>query len=329
MNYGVDTCRQPQLRSDDEERAKQLSHEKYIEEQYNDLWRTLPNEPDPDRREDDARFPSEPQENILYFIEKHAPHMEPWKREIVRIVRKMAQYFHPQRQTKVMNEGWATFWHYTLMNSLYDQGFLSDGSMFEFLQSHTSVIFQPGFDDRRYGGINPYALGFAMMSDIRRICEQPTEEDHCWFPDIAGSDWLKTMDFAMRNFKDESFIVQYLSPKLIRDFKLFSILDDDAEDHLAVNAIHDEAGYSLIRRELAEQYNVASQQPDIKIVDANRRGDRSLTLAHSRRSRRRLDDTADEVLKHVAHLWGFDVRLDEVEEDGKVDTTRETKLSTA
>ena len=74
---------------------------------------------------------------------------------------------------------------------------------------------------------------------------------------------------------------------------------------------------------------MASQQPDIKIVDANRRGDRSLTLAHSRRSRRRLDDTADEVLKHVAHLWGFDVRLDEVEEDGKVDTTRETKLSTA
>ncbi len=329
MNYGVDTCRQPHLRSADEERAKQRAHAEYIEEQYNDLWRTLPNEPDQDRRQHDEHFPHEPQENILYFIEKHAPHMEPWKREIVRIVRKMAQYFHPQRQTKVMNEGWATFWHYTLMNTLYDEGYLSDGSMIEFLQSHTSVIFQPGFDDQRYSGINPYALGFAMMSDIRRICEQPTEEDRLWFPDIAGTDWLKTMDFAMRNFKDESFIAQYLSPQLIRDFKLFSILDDDAEDHLAINAIHDEAGYSLIRRELAEQYNVASQQPDIKIVDANRRGDRSLTLAHSRRARRSLDDNADEVLKHVAYLWGFDVRLDEIDEGGKVEKTRETKVTAA
>jgi stage V sporulation protein R len=62
----------------------------------------------------DARaFPDEPQENLLYFIEKNAPLLEPWQREIVRIVRKIGQYFYPQRQTQVMNEGWATFWHYT------------------------------------------------------------------------------------------------------------------------------------------------------------------------------------------------------------------------
>ena len=61
----------------------------------------------------ERRFPGEPQENLLYFIEKNAPLLEPWQREIVRIVRKIAQYFYPQRQTQVMNEGWATFWHYT------------------------------------------------------------------------------------------------------------------------------------------------------------------------------------------------------------------------
>jgi stage V sporulation protein R len=63
------------------------------------------------------RFPAEPQENLLYFIEKNAPLLEPWQREIVRIVRKVAQYFYPQRQTQVMNEGWATFWHHTLLNT--------------------------------------------------------------------------------------------------------------------------------------------------------------------------------------------------------------------
>ena len=325
MNYGVDTCRQPQCRTADEEQAKLRAQQRHREEQYNDLWRTIPQDEGNDGRETEAQFPAEPQENLLYFIEKNAPHMELWKREIVRIVRKMAQYFHPQRQTKVMNEGWASFWHYTLLNTLYDEGFLSDGSMIEFLQSHTSVIFQPAFDDPRYNGINPYALGFAMMSDIRRICEQPTAEDRVWFPDIAGSDWLKTLDFAMRNFKDESFIAQYLSPKLIREFKLFAALDDDREDHIAISAIHDEYGYRLIRNKLAEQYNIASVQPDIKIAQADRRGDRSLTLTHTRRARRALDDSADEVLKHAARLWGFDVRLQELKACGEIETVREVK----
>ncbi len=129
-----------------------------------------------------------------------------------------------------MNEGWATFWHYTLLNHLYDEGMVTDGFMIEFLQSHTNVVIQPPFDAPYYSGINPYALGFAMMRDIRRICEEPTDEDRQWFPDIAGRDWLKVLDFAMRNFKDESFIAQYLSPRLMREFQLFAILDDDRED---------------------------------------------------------------------------------------------------
>ncbi|MDR5662693.1 SpoVR family protein, partial [Burkholderia cenocepacia] len=89
-----------------------------------------------------------------------------------------------------------------------------------------------------YSGINPYALGFSMMSDIRRICEAPTEEDYKWFPEIAGTPWLPAMHYAMRNFKDESFIAQYLSPNLIREMRLFSVLDDDMRDSLEVSAIH-------------------------------------------------------------------------------------------
>ena len=166
---------------------------------------------------------------MLYFIEKNAPLLEPWQREIVRIVRKVAQYFYPQRQTQVMNEGWATFWHHTLLNTMYDEGRLSDGFMIEFLSSHTNVVFQPPVAHPHYGGINPYALGFGLYQDIRRICEAPTPEDRRWFPDIAGSDWQATLDYAMRHFKDESFIGQFLSPKLMRDMRLFSILDDAEE----------------------------------------------------------------------------------------------------
>jgi spore cortex formation protein SpoVR/YcgB (stage V sporulation) len=71
-----------------------------------------------------------------------------------------------------MNEGWATFWHYTILQELYKEGIVGDGFMMEFLQSHTNVVYQPA-TSQYYNGINPYALGFAMMSDIRRICEEP------------------------------------------------------------------------------------------------------------------------------------------------------------
>ena len=118
--------------------------------QFNDLWRTVPEAPAEQATASAAPgFPAEPQENILYFIEKYSPKLEPWQRELVRIVRKLAQYFYPQAQTKVMNEGWATFWHYTILNRLHEKGLVDDGFMLEFLKSHTNVIAQPGFDSKR------------------------------------------------------------------------------------------------------------------------------------------------------------------------------------
>ncbi|MDH3716042.1 MAG: SpoVR family protein [Gammaproteobacteria bacterium] len=325
MNQGVDRYHRPAQLSAQRERIRQKDREAYLQSQVNHLWRTIPQTDKPESTEETDRFPAEPQENLLYFVEKHAPLLEPWQREIVRIVRKLSQYFYPQRQTQVMNEGWACFWHYTLINKLYDERLVNDGFMLEFLQSHTSVISQPRFDDPRFSGINPYALGFSMMTDIRRICENPTEEDRQWFPDWAGGDWLKVMDFAMRNFKDESFIAQYLSPKLIREFKFFTVIDDDEDDAMEVLAIHDEAGYRNIRRALVEQYNLSQREPNIQVHDVARRGDRSLTLWHLEDSRRPLDDSAEEVLKHLTRLWGFDVRLESVREDGSVELTHECK----
>jgi len=237
--------------------------------------------------------------------------LEPWQREIVRIVRKIAQYFYPQRQTQVMNEGWATFWHYTLLNELYDQGLVTDGFMLEFLQYHTSVVLQPSYDKPYYNGINPYALGFNMMSDIKRICQNPSEEDKYWFPDWAGSDWLKTMKFAMQSFKDESFVQQFLSPKIMREFRLFSILDDRTRKDLEVMDIHDEHGYRRLRETLSAQYNLSMNEPNIQVFDVNIRGDRSLTLRHTQHNQRPLEpENAREVLRHIHRLWKFDVHLE-------------------
>ena len=318
MNHGVDRYRRPSKLSLAQEQARQKDREAYAQQQINDLWRTLPRRAEKAAEDKEARrFPEEPQENLLYFIEKNAPLLEPWQREIVRIVRKVAQYFYPQRQTQVMNEGWATFWHHKLLNTMYDDGHLSEGMMIEWLKSHTNVVYQPPVGHPHYSGINPYALGFAMYTDIKRICEEPTDEDRAWFPAIAGSDWLETLDHAMRNFKDESFVGQYLSPKLMRDFRLFSIVDDERESELEVSAIHDESGYRALREALSHQYDLGSREPNIQVWSVNLRGDRSLTLRHTQHNDRPLHETAQEVLKHVARLWGFGVHLDSVNSRGE------------
>ena len=326
MNHGVDRYRRPSKLSLAQEQAARADREAYAQLQVNDLWRTLPRKAaSDDAAAPERRFPSEPQENLLYFIEKNAPLLEPWQREIVRIVRKIAQYFYPQRQTQVMNEGWATFWHHRLLNQMYDDGYLADGMMIEWLKSHTNVVAQPPVTSRNYSGINPYALGFAMFTDIKRICENPTDEDRQWFPDFAGTPWLPTLDHAMRNFKDESFIGQYLSPKLMREFRLFAIVDDEKDSELEIAAIHDDNGYRRLREALSRQYDLGSREPNIQVWNVNLRGDRSLTLRHTQHNDRPLHDSSQEVLKHVARLWGFDVHLESV--NGAGETTRRWQVA--
>lgn len=324
-NLGVDRYKRSSPLSLDKEKHSQQEREAYLQSQVNDLWRTLPQHESIQPIDEEARFPLEPEENLLYFVEKHAPLLEPWQREIVRIVRKIAQYFYPQRQTQVMNEGWACFWHFTLLNTLYDEGRLSDGFMFEFLHSHTNVVLQPPYNHQWYSGINPYALGFAMWRDIRRICETPTDEDRYWFPAIVGSDWRETFDFAMRNFKDESFIAQYLSPQLMREFRLFAILDDDRKEKLQISAIHDDEGYRALRNKLAEQYNLGGSDPNIQVWNVSLRSDRSLTLRYFADRRLPLADSHETVLENLARLWGFTVRLEEQLQDGSIRQLAERK----
>lgn len=315
-----------QSRTDKQER--EIRRREHEEATYNELWRTVPRSqlatkpitPEAKEAQEESQSLGLPQENLLYFLEKHAPKLDDWKRELLRIVRMLGQYFYPQRQTKVMNEGCATFVHYEIMNRLYDKGLITEGSMLEFMHSHSSVIYQPRFEDKHFGGFNPYALGFAMMRDIKRISEEPTTEDREWFPEIAGNgDALGNLKEAWASFRDDSFILQYLSPKLIRDFRLFQIHDNTGSSFVEVKAIHDELGYRQVRKVLAEQYDAAARDPDIQVVNADLSGGRRLTLQHRARRGVLLDkDQCDRTLQHVAHLWGYRVKMLEVDaETGK------------
>jgi spore cortex formation protein SpoVR/YcgB (stage V sporulation) len=241
--------------------------------------------------------------------------LKPWQRELVRIARHISQYFYPQKQTKMMNEGCATFCHYEIIHRLHEKGLISDGALLEIMHSHTSVVTQPDFDDQRYNGINPYALGFAMMRDIKRICLDPSEEDRQWFPDIAGNnDPYGTLRHAWANYRDESFILQYLSPRVMREFRLFKITDDAEAESMVVDAIHEERGYREIRRSLARHYDLARHEPDIQIRDVDLEGDRCLVLNHAVHDGVLLDEgTAHAVLEQLSALWSYGIRLEEVD----------------
>jgi stage V sporulation protein R len=313
--YGVDRYRRPGRLSARRERERLAERLRFAERHYNADYAYLY---DGAGAPGDGAGGFEPQENLLYFIEKRAPKLAPWQRELVRIVRKVAQYFYPQRLTKVANEGAATFWHYTLLHELYDDGQVDDGFMLEWLANHSDVVAQPPFDSKHYRGINPYALGFAIYRDIRRICEQPGDEDRHWFPQLAGRPWAEAIGFAMANFKDESLIEQYLSPKVMRDLRLFVLRDDDADrSRYEVTAIHNEHGYRAVRRALAAQFRPEAHTPQIAVARAHDDGDRALLLHHRVLSGRLLDaGSVAAVLAHVKELWGFDVVLEEIDDGG-------------
>jgi len=321
FSQGVDRNRRSEHPDPVRTRMQLAERRRLARTEADELWlRTVPHRPE-DTAEgaeaDDRRAMGLPEENLLLFLETHAPNLAEWQRELLRIVRWMSTYFEPQRQTKLMNEGCATWTHFEIMNRLRDAGRIDDGAMLEFLQLHSMVVAQPQYDSQAYTGLNPYALGFAMMRDIARICTEPTAEDEAWFPGIAGNGRpVETLRRAWAEFRDESFLRQYLSPRLIRDWRLFLLVDDQTEPGYRVDAIHDEAGYRQIRRALADQYDPSMTCPRIEVTGADLRGDRTLHLRHWVEDGQQLDPLeARRVLRKLRQLWGYDVRLVETDAD--------------
>ncbi len=309
MDYGVDRYKRPTRLSKKREQEQQEQREEYVQQQANELWRTLPTKKKKVVKEEEAVFPKEPQENIMYFIEKHSPVLESWQREILRIVRKISQYFYPQRQTKLMNEGWATFTHYYIMNRLWEKGMISEGNYLEFIHSHSNVLTQPTFSSKYYNGLNPYSFGSEIFDDIRRICTEPTKEDEEYFPHLVGQDWLETCLDAVRNYRDESFVAQFLSPTLIRKKRLFEITNNQRDDYVTVTSIQDHRGYDALRQTLSKQYSISKYQPNIQVASASMSSSRELKLTFSPYNGTELNQNKTKIIEYIKYLWGYPVSI--------------------
>jgi len=281
-------------------------------------------------REEEEHF--EEEENLLYFIMKKSPNLEPWKREICRIIWKINQYFYPQGMTQTLNEGFASFTHHYIMTRLEEKGILSPDAYMAFLDHHSGVIYQPEYNKRWYNGFNPYALGFAILRDVKRICDGGewkekasgrvwvpiTDEDREWFPHLIGKRWQDAVKEAAFEHRDDSFIAQYLSPKVMRDLHLFSInlqyeMEDGEEVAKAiVTEIHDDIGYRNLRTALAKSKERINMVPQIAVVGADMEGDRTLKLKYTPYKGRKLEvHDAEEVVDYIDYLWGYSVELDD------------------
>ena len=288
MSHGIDRYagkKKLDLRAEEKRAGKRRLHE---ESAFNDLWRTVPAGPvksgavlSVERR---RKLLGLPQENLLYFLEKSAPRLQPWQRELLRIVRHIAQYFYPQSQTKVMNEGTATYVHYRIMNRLHEQGRLSDGNFLEFLQSPHQRRVPARFRRSRLFRLQPLRAGFCDDAGHRAHRHQSgTRRIASGFRILrARGDAMGVLRDIWANYRDESFISQFLSPRLMRHFRMFHLHDDPAqEEGIRVDAIHDERGYRRLRRELARQYDVGFIDANIEVVDVDLAGDRRLMLRHT------------------------------------------------
>ncbi len=188
----------------------------------------------------------ETSENILYLIAKYSTYLDAWQKDILKNYCKLQQYFYPQRLTKIINEGWATFIHYQMLSRLYELDLITDEEYMYCLGSHTGVVYQ-----HPYSQINPYAIGFAIFMDLKRICETPEEQDFIDYPHLCNTDWKKSLSFIMETYKDDTFIQQYLTRRVVDDLGLMTLEDNKAKDYYTVTG----TGYDLktIRKTLAAQ----------------------------------------------------------------------------
>jgi stage V sporulation protein R len=288
------SCRRnPAIRklSREEQRERQIEAAQPRLSPFSKLHRE-PEYVEPDLR----RVPLEPEEDILLFIRDHNRQLMAWEQDLLTIVHDEAQYFLPQIETKIMNEGWASYWHHRIMNSLD----LPEEIYLEFLVRHNQVICP------HPGSINPYHLGFKVWHDIERRLDSPSDAERETFGESGKSGRAKIFEVRETD-RDVSFLRRFLTEELMRELDLFEF--EPRGDNLVVTKVADEDNWESVKQSLLATVGMNSQ-PVIKIHDADYGNNRALYLKHDHESRDLHIGYAEKTLEHLHRLWGRRVLLE-------------------
>lgn len=222
------------------------------------------------------KIPLEPVDDVMGFIIEYGS-LKEWERTILRIVKREAEYFLPQIETKIMNEGWASYTHYNILKQLN----LPQELHLEFIKRHNDVIAPA------VGGLNPYYIGFKIFEDIEKK-------------------YGKEKIFEVRAIeRDSSFLRRYLTKELCEELNLFEY--NQRTFDTIIEEISDEDGWKTIRDTLSYTCGMGGI-PYVRVIDFNK-NDRTLTLENLYDGRTLDLSYAKATLQYIQELWGYDVRL--------------------
>ncbi|MBL1218607.1 MAG: SpoVR family protein [Planctomycetes bacterium] len=252
--------------------------------------------------QDKHRFPAHPSRDVLLFLLRHAP-LDDWQRDILSIIREEAYYFAPQAMTKIMNEGWATYWHSKMMTS----HLLKDSEVIDYAEQHSGVVFMPP------GGFNPYKIGVEVFKDIERrwdrgqhggVWEQLEKIGERDAFDDGSMLGRKKIFEVRRIYNDVSFIEEFLTDELIDRLKLYHYRRDPRTGQNVIASRDPE----VVRKTLL--YRISNMgQPYIYVVDGNYANRGELYLAHQWNGLEVDASYAVEVLRGLYQLWSRPVHL--------------------
>ncbi len=251
----------------------------------------------PEFKEPEVRkVPLEPDEDLLLFIRDHNPFLEPWEKDLLTIVDEETKYFLPMMETKIMNEGWASYWHKKIVESLE----VEQGLHLEFIVRHNQVLRPIP------GQINPYHLGFKIWEDLYRRHTEPTKEEIKKYgaPTMNGKEKI----FEAREVeRDTSFLRRYLTEDLMREMDMFEY--EARGDELVIDKVSDDEGWKAVKETLIKSVGTGSI-PVIKVDDADFGHARTLYLKHSHDGRDLQLEYAEKTLAFVHRLWGHECLLE-------------------
>lgn len=247
-------------------------------------------------------FPKKPTRDVLLFLMRHAP-LEDWQVDVLGIVRNEAYYFAPQAMTKVMNEGWASYWHSKLMT----EHFATAAEIIDYAQQHSGVVYMPP------GGFNPYKIGIELFKDIERRWNRgqhgPEWErldslgaKEAW-DDESGGGREKIFE-VRRIYNDVNFIDEFLTPEFVEKHQMYQFRRDPETGEVKIVS----RDFGTVKQTLLYQLTNMGQ-PFIHVVDGNYLNRGELFLAHQFSGLEVDAARGEEVLRALAAIWGRPVHL--------------------
>lgn len=287
----------------EEEDEEEEELEKYSTP-YDDLWELDEKKERSLTVKTRKKFPPKPEKDLLYFIEQHSRELDDWQRDILTMLREEMLYFWPQLETKIMNEGWASYWHQRIMRELD----LTSGEVVEYASLNAGVL-QPSKTS-----INPYYLGVKMFEDIEERYNNPNEKLlRSGVKPNSGREKI----FEVREIEsDISFIRNYLTKELMEKEDMY-LFEKKGRDYRISTKEFEEVRDQLISMRINGGF------PYLTVVDGDFNRNGELYLMHHYEGTELDLPYLEHVLPYIYDLWGRNVHIETVIEDREVRYTCE------